>query len=217
MLLMWVGRLVLVGWVTAIVFLWASAASAVTFDYSVSASQVIVGPDTILALDFGPQSITLTPNVAATAPIIPTNQNTIVTFPSIAETINSTLPGRLVFDGVTTNFSRPFTLTTTFVPPPCCPNIVELGLMTFSAISFTVDLGADGKVDIAAPQVATGGGGYNVGDAHNSFLLVVPFQLTTVLLHDVPTTVPEPSSLLLVVTGFSGLGLYASRSFARSR
>ncbi len=215
MLLMWVRRLVRVGWGVAIVFLSAGAASAVTFDYSVTASQVIVGSDTILALDFGSQSITLTPNVAATAPIIPTNQNSFVTFPSSAGSIDSTLPGTLVFDGVTTNFSRPFTFTTTFVPPPCCPNIVELGLMTFSAISFTVDLGADGKVDISAPQVTTGGGGYNIGDAHNLFLLVVPFQETTVLLHDVPTTVPEPSSLLLVVTGFAGLGLYTSRSFAR--
>ena len=211
------GRLVRVGWSMAIVFLWPGAASAVTFDYSVSASQVVVGPDTILALDFGPQTITLTPNVAATALIIPTNQNTTVTFPSSAGTFDSTLTGTLVFDGVTTNFTRPFTLTTAFAPIPGCPLCVENGFMTFSAISFTVDLGADGKVDISAPQVTTGGGGYIIGESHTPFLLVVPFQLTTVLLHDVPTTVPEPSSLLLAVSAFAGLGLYASGAFARLR
>jgi hypothetical protein len=190
-----------------------ASCSAATFSYSVNCPAVSIGPDTIFAVNGGIFSgaITLTPNVLDTADfIIPTNQvNTLVRNNSTA-TFTGTLSCTLIFGGVTQNFTRAITLQ---INVPGSGALQESHFFTFSAVAFTLNLGAQGMVDVSAPSITTTGG-FLSADGSSKFYLIPGSTGETILLHDVPASppaTPAPPSLILVLTGLAGAGLFMAR------
>ena len=187
----------------AFLALTSAAARAATFNYSISCPQTIIGPVTVLA--FSPSgSVTLAPYTASTVGLLPTNNITRVDNNAAAVGIyGGTLSCSLTFGGVTVNFARSLSLNVT--------NSASTGLMTTGATSFTVDLGAQGKVDFSVPSTVTVG--YD-GQLVNGGIIIVPIIVnTTLLLHDVPAPVGVPvstTSLLLMFGGLGAMGLYAT-------
>jgi hypothetical protein len=111
--------------------------------------------------------------------LLPTNQLTrIDNNAATPGTYTGTLACTLTFGGVNMDFARSLSLKTV-LGPPILPGD---NIMTTGAVSFTVDLGCQGKVDISAPTELTLG--YTGG-----VLVVVPLGASdTLLLHDVPDT-----------------------------
>jgi hypothetical protein len=197
----------------------AAGAHAATFNFSMTCpADTIVGPITVkAAVPPLTGSVTLTPGVPAIDSFLPTNQLTQQNNNAAAGgTYLGTLNCTLTFGGVPTNFSRSFSLN---VPPLPSPPNSATGLLTTGAVSFTVDLGAQGKVDVSSPAVQTLGFDRLLV---NGGFIVVPFQgSTTLLLHDVPEAVvlpvPLPPYLVLNLMGMIALGLYLAQRGRRKK
>jgi hypothetical protein len=157
----------------------------------------------------GSAILNLTPNVSAS---FGSDGHTYIT----EGTIFPTSPGSVTFvqtitvNGISTNV----TTTDTLVLAADGCQLIQ----TSPAISVTTNLGALGLVDVNLPILSVAGVTCTNGVPNLGTILVVPGEFITVLQHDVPRSVPEPSSLLLSFPGFLGLGLYGVRpKLARSR
>lgn len=177
--------------VSAFLALGAATANAATFNYSMTCpADTVVGPITVKA--YVPPltgSVTLTPGVPATDSFLPTNQLTVENNNAAAGgTYLGTLNCTLTLGGVPAGFSRSFSLNVPALPSPPNP---KTGLLTTGAVSFTVDLGTQGKVDVSSPAVQSLGFDR---DLINGGFIVVPHNgSTTLLLHDVPPVAAIPT------------------------
>lgn len=202
---------------SAFLALGAVTADAATFNFSMTCpADTVVGPVTVLA--YVPPltgSVTLTPGVPATDSFLPTNQLTQQNNNAAAGgTYLGTLNCTLTLGGVPTAFSRSFSLNVPPLPPP-----PATGILTTGAVSFTVDLGTQGKVDVSSPAVQTLG--FDRLLINGGFIVVPHNGSTTLLLHDVPIApaqpVPLPPYLVFNLIGMVILGLYLAQRGRRKK
>jgi hypothetical protein len=160
----------------AALFILRATADATTFNWSVNCpSDTTVGPVTVesysySSADFG-GGVDLTPNVPATAALFPTNQVNRQDNPAAAPgDYPAVLSCSLTFGGVTVPFTRSFSL---HVPPP------GFGTMTTGALSLSLDLGSQGRVDLSVPVDQTAGFDPTLG---KNTLIIVPLSIDTKLL-----------------------------------
>lgn len=189
---------------SSVLGLGTTVSSAATFSWSVSCTETVVGPVTVLAVTFS-GSVDLTPGVPVTVALLPTANLMRNDNPSApAGTHTGVLSCSLTFGGVTVPFTRTLTLTI---------NSSGNGDMTVGPVSIIVNLGATlGAVSLSAPTFTS------VGFASNIPIIVVPLASNTTLLLG-PPTIPTLSTwammaLVLVMLG-SGL-LFLRRGLRRA-
>jgi hypothetical protein len=190
--------------VSSVLTLGTTVSSAATFSWTVSCSEVVVGPVTVLATTFS-GTVDLTEGVPVTVALLPTANLMRNDNPSApAGTHTGVLSCSLTFGGVTVPFTRSLTLTI---------GSTGNGDMTVGPVSILVNLGPSvGVVSLSAPIFTS------VGYASNIPIIVVPLAAnTTVLLS--PAAIPTLSAwammALVVVMLGSGL-LFLRRGFRRA-
>src|SRR5215471_5133436 len=186
---------------SALLVLTSALAGAQTFTYSVTCSQVTIGPVTVLAYNSGPQTVSLTPNSTLVTALLPVNNSTrIDNSAAPVATFNATLPCSITFSGIPQAFSRSLTLNT------------GSGQMTIGAASFAINLGLQGNVNFSVPSDVTIG--FDSSQPNGTVLAIPLIADTSILLTSLaaPTGVPmSPWSLATVFVGLVGLGWYAMR------
>jgi hypothetical protein len=181
-------------WRSAVALLFVGVLNGTTFDYSVSCPAVTIGPDTIPAYS-NSGTLSLTPNVL----LIPSDLHVlhlqmapIGTNPT--STFTGTLSCQFTFNGQTITANRSVTMTVNFLIPSG-----EQHQYAFQPFSVTASAGAAGNLKIAEAAL-----GFN-------FLLQAvasDFQTTLLLAPAQPAPTPAPSSLILLFTGLTAVGVY---------
>jgi hypothetical protein len=190
--------------VSSVLTLGTTASSAATFSWTVSCSEVVVGPVTVLAVNFS-GSVDVTEGVPVTVALLPTANLIRNDNPSApAGTHTGTLSCSLTFGGVTVPFTRSLTLTI---------GSNGNGDMTVGQVSIFVNLGPSvGVVSLSAPIFTS------VGYASNIPIIAVPLPANTIVLLS-PPAIPTLSAwammALVVVMLGSGL-LFLRRGFRRA-
>jgi IPTL-CTERM motif len=181
-----------------------AVSSAATFSWTVSCSETVVGPVTVLALNLS-GSVNVTEGVPVTVALLPTANIMRNDNPSApAGTHTGTLSCSLTFGGVTVPFTRSLTLTI---------DSTGNGDMTVGPVSIIVNLGPSlGVLSLSAPVFTT------VGYVSNVPIIVVPLAAnTTVLL--APPAIPTLSTwaMMALVAVMLGTGvLFLRRGFRRA-
>jgi len=188
--------------VSSVLTLGTTVSSAATFSWTVSCSEVVVGPVTVLALDL-PGSVDLTVGAPVTVALLPTANLIRNDNPSApAGTHTGTLSCSLTFGGVTVPFTRSLTLTI---------DSTGNGNMTVGPVSILVNLGPSvGVVSLSAPIFTS------VGYASNIPIIVVPLAVNTSVLLS-PPAIPTLSTwaMMALVAVMLGSGLLFLRRGVR--
>jgi IPTL-CTERM motif len=179
-----------------------NVSSAVTFTWTVDCAQVVVGPVTVLPVNFN-GTVDLTLNVPATIALLPTANLIRRDNPAAPPgTHTGVLSCTLTFGGVTVPFTRSLTLVI---------GAGGTGDMTVGPVSVFVNLGPTaGTVTLSAPSFTTIG--YDPGIP----IIVVPLvNNTTALLS--PPGIPTLSTwaMMVLVMAMLGAGLVFLRRVQR--
>jgi exosortase sorting signal-containing protein len=179
--------------VSSVLTFGTTVSSAATFSWTVSCSEVVVGPVTVLAINFA-GSVDVTEGVPVTVALLPTANLVRNDNPSApAGTHTGTLSCSLTFGGVTVPFTRSLTLTI---------DSNGNGDMTVGPVSILVNLGPSlGAVNLSAPVFTS------VGYVSNIPLIATPLAVnTTVLLS--PAAIPTLSTwaMMALVAVMLGTG-----------
>jgi len=191
--------------VSSVLTLGTTVSSAATFSWTVSCSEVVVGPVTVLALDL-PGSVDVTEGVPVTVALLPTANLIRNDNPSApAGTHTGTLSCSLTFGGVTVPFTRSLSLTI---------GATGNGDMTVGPVSIIVNLGPSvGVVSLSAPIFTS------VGYASNIPIIVVPLAVNTTVLLSPPgiPTIPTLSTwaMMALVAVMLGTGFLFLRRRVR--
>lgn len=171
-----------------------AVSSAATFSWTVDCAEVVVGPVTVLAVNFT-GSVDLTPGVPVTVALLPTANLMRRDNPAAPPgTHIGVLSCTLTFGGVTVPFTRDLTLV---IGPS------GTGDMTVGPASVAVTLGPNvGVVSLTAPSVTT------VGYDPTIPIIVVPLIANTTVVLGAPT-IPTLSTwaMMALVALMLGSGL----------
>ena len=179
---------------SSLVALGPGVSSAATFSWSVACSETVVGPVTVLAVNFD-GTVDLTLGAPVTVALLPTaNLLRRDDLNAPAGVSTGVLSCSLTFGGVTVPLTRSLSLTI---------DALGHGEMTVGAVSVFVNLGPSvGTVTLSAPTVTT------VGFDRSIPIIVVPLLINTTVLLTIPS-IPTLSTwaMIVLVVAMLGAGL----------